>query len=41
MGIIISYSNMLDCDVLMVDHFGTNWDYVITDIEWTENLEEC
>ena len=41
MGIIISYSNMLDCDVLMVDHFGTSWDYVMTNIEWTENLEEC
>ena len=41
MGIIISYSDMLDCDVLMVDHFGTRWDYVMTDIEWTENLEEC
>lgn len=41
MGIIISYSDMLDCDVLLVDHFGTRWDYVITDIKWTENLEEC
>lgn len=39
--IIISYSDMLDCDVLMVDHLGTSWDYVMTDIEWTENFEEC
>lgn len=41
MGIIISYSDMLNCDVLMVDHFGTSWDYVMTNVEWTENLEEC
>lgn len=41
MGIIISYSDMLDCDVLMVDHYGTSWDYIMTDIEWTENIEEC
>lgn len=41
MGIIISYSDMLDCDVLMVDHFGTSWDYVMTDVEWTENFNEC
>lgn len=40
-GIIISYSNMLDCDILMVDHFGTSWDYVMTDVDWAENLEEC
>lgn len=40
-GVILSYSNVLDCDVLMVDHFGTSWDYVMTDVDWTENLEEC
>lgn len=39
--LILSYSNMLDLDVLMVDHFGTSWDYVITDVKWSENLEEC
>ncbi len=38
--LILSYSNMLDCDVLLVDHFGTSWDYVMTDVEWTENLDE-
>ena len=38
--IIISYSEVLDCDVLMVDHYGTSWDYVMTDIEWTDNPEE-
>lgn len=40
-GIILSYSNVLDLDVLCVDHYGTSWDYVMTDIEWSENLEEC
>lgn len=38
--LILSYSNMLDCDILMVDHLGTSWDYVMTDVEWTENLDE-
>lgn len=40
-GVILSYSKVLDCDVLMVQHWGTLWDYVMTDIEWTENLEEA
>ena len=40
-GFIISYSNMLDLDVLMVDHWGTSWDYVMTDVEWSENFDEC
>lgn len=40
-GVILSYSNVLDCDVLMVQHWGTSWDYVMTDIEWTENLQEA
>lgn len=40
-GVILSYSNVLDCDVPMVQHWGTSWDYVMTDIEWTENLEEA
>lgn len=39
-GIILSYSNRLGLDVLLVDHFGTSWDYVMTDVEWTENLDE-
>ena len=38
--VIISYSDVLDCDVLMVDHYGTSLDYVMTDIEWTENIDE-
>ena len=39
-GIILSYSNVLDLDVLCVDHLGTSWDYVMTDIEWTTNFDE-
>ena len=38
-GIILSYSDMLDCDVLMVDHFGTSWDYVLTDVKLFDNYE--
>ena len=38
--IIISYSDLLECDVLMVDHFGTSWDYVPTSIELTNDIEE-
>lgn len=40
-GIILSYSNKLDLDILCVEHYGTSWDYVMTDVEWSENLEEC
>lgn len=40
LGICLSYSDLLDCDVLCVEHFGTSWDYVSTDIELTENCEE-
>lgn len=40
-GIILSYSNVLDLDVLCVDHLGTSWDYVMTDIKWSEDLDEC
>ena len=40
-GIILSYSNLLDLDVLCVEHCGTSWSYVMTDVEWTENFDEC
>lgn len=39
-GIILSYSEKLDLDVLLVDHLGTAWDYVMTDIDWTLNINE-
>lgn len=28
--LIITYSDLLDCYVLCVDHLGTGWDYVMT-----------
>ena len=34
--ILVMYSEVLDCDVLAVEHVGTSWDYVITDIELEE-----
>ena len=39
-GLILSYSDLLDCDVLCVDHFGTSWDYVLTDVKLFDNWEE-
>lgn len=33
--LIICYSSKLDNYILCVDHFGTSWDYVLTDIEYT------
>ncbi len=40
-GIILSYSDLLDVDVLCVEHYDTSWDYVMTNVEWTENYKEC
>ena len=31
----------LAIDVLLVDHWGTPWDYVMTNIEWSTDWEEC
>lgn len=39
-GLIFSYSSMLDCDVLCVDHYGTSWDYVLTDVKLFDDWEE-
>ena len=39
-GVLLAYSNMLDLYVLMVNHYGTSWDYVMTDIEWAEYGKE-
>ena len=38
---LIVYSNSLDCYVLCVCHWGTSWDYVMSNVEWSENYEEC
>lgn len=39
-GVLLAYSNMLGLYVLMVTHYGTSWDYVMTDIEWAEYGKE-
>ena len=38
--LIICYSEMLDNYILCVNHFGTGWSYVLTDIEYTTDYEE-
>lgn len=40
-NLIIAWSENLEEHVLMVDHFGTGWDCVLTDIEPTTNLDEA
>lgn len=37
--IILFYSEKLDAYILGVDHFGTAWDYVLTDFEYTTDYE--
>ena len=39
--IIIAYSSTLEEYVLMVDHYGTSWDYVMTNFEPTTNFEDA
>ena len=39
-GLLFTYSDMLECDVLCVDHFGTSWDYVLTDAKLFDDYEE-
>ena len=39
--IIIAYSYVLDTHILMVDHFGTGWDYVLTSVPLVDTYEEC
>lgn len=39
-GLILSYSDVLDCDVLCVDHWGTSWDYVLTGVKLFDNYED-
>ena len=39
-GLIFSYSDLLDCDVLCVDHWGTSWDYVLTNVKLFDTWEE-
>lgn len=39
--VIIAWSPKLEQYILMVEHYGTNWDYVMTDIEYTTDYEEA
>ena len=39
-GVVLSYSNLLDLDVICVDHWGTGWDYVLTDIKLFDTYDE-
>lgn len=36
---VIYYCNELDIYVLGITHFGTRWDYVLTDVDLIENKE--
>lgn len=40
-GLIFTYSDLLDCNILCVDHYGTPWDYVMidTDVKQAERNE--
>ena len=37
--IVLYYIDFLDTYILGVDHFGTAWDYVLTDFEYTTDYE--
>lgn len=39
-GLIFSYSDLLECDVLCVNHYGTSWDHVLTSCPLFETWEE-
>ena len=39
-GLILSYSDKLECDVLCVDHYGTSWDYVLTNVKLFDTYED-
>lgn len=39
--LIIAWSETLQNYVLFVDHFGTSWDYVMTDIKYTTDYDEA
>ena len=39
-GLLLSYSDKLDCDVLCVTHWGTSWDYVLTNVRLFDTWEE-
>lgn len=40
-GIELVYNYSMDLYVLPVFHYGTSWYYVMTDVKWSTNWEEC
>lgn len=38
---VMYYIDLLDIYVVGISHFGTSWDYVLTDIEPTQNIEKA
>ena len=39
--LIVYYCNDLELYVLGVDHYGTSWDYVLTSVDFTTDLEKA
>lgn len=39
-GLLFTYSELLDCFVLCVDHFGTSWSYVACEVLTYGNEDE-
>lgn len=39
--LIIAWSEKLENYILLVDHYGTSWDYILTDFEPTTNFDEA
>ena len=39
-GLIFSYSDLLECDVLCISHYGTSWNYVLTSCPLFDTWEE-
>ena len=40
-GVVTSYSDLLDCDVIAVTHFGTSWEAVATLAEPCNDFDKC
>lgn len=39
-GLLFTYSNLLDCYILCVDHYGTSWDYVYCECDFEQAKRE-
>ncbi|WP_407453549.1 hypothetical protein [Methanobrevibacter sp.] len=38
---LIVYNDSLDCYILCVTHYGTSWDYVMSNVQWSTDWSEC